>query len=459
MIKTDLIILGAGSAGYTAAFRAADLNIKTILIEQKSIGGTCLNEGCIPTKSLLQITQSLDKIKQLKKFGLQYNDQHINLKKIQAWKKGIINKLKLGLKNTSSQKKINIITGFGKFKSKNIIEVKQKTKVQLIEFKNAIIATGSKDKPSEFKNNDVITPSQALNLKNIPRKILIIGSGYIGLELATFFSSLKSKVDIIEKSNNILTDFDQNIVTIYKNQIKKSIKNIFLNEKIKSINIKKNGVKLVDFYNKKSSDYDIIISAIGREANIENLGLKNIGINIKDNFINITDTTRTNIENIYACGDVTGYPMLAHKAFYQAKLAAENIAGYKHFIQYKCIPSVIYTNPEIAQVGITEDMAKKLKLTYTAGICSWTKTGKGVIINAKNNTTKLIFNKEKIIIGASIIGYNASELISELALAIEMGCHENDIALTIHPHPTLSETIVYATELQQFENNKYENIL
>lgn len=449
MIKTDLIILGAGSAGYTAAFRASDLNIKTTLIETKHLGGTCLNEGCIPTKSLLHITKSLDTIKSLKNFGIKYNDKNINLKKIQAWKNNIIKKLKLDLKNTSYEKKIDIITGHGTFKSKNTIEVQQKNKTQLIEFKNAIIATGSSHKISEFEIDGVITSYQALNLTVIPNKVLIIGSGYIGLELATFFSSLKSKVDIVEKSNNILKDFDQNLVTIYKNHIKKSIKNIFLNEKIKSINVKKNGKKLVNFYQNNSSEYDIVISAIGRKANIENLGLETLGVDIKHNFINIIDTTQTNIENIYACGDVTGYPMLAHKAFYQAKIAAENIAGYKHFVQYKCIPSVIYTNPEIAQVGITEDLAKKLKIDYTIGVCSWIMTGKGLILNAKDNITKLLFNQHKIIIGASIIGTNASELITELALAIEMGCHENDIALTIHPHPTLSETIVYATDIQK----------
>lgn len=449
MITTDLIILGAGSAGYTAAFRASDLNIKTTLVELKFLGGTCLNEGCIPTKSLLHIAKSLDNIKDLKQFGVKYNDKNINLKKIQTWKNNIIKKLKLDLKKTSDEKKINIISGFGAFKSKNIIEVRQKTTTQLIKFKNAIIATGSSNKPSEFKPNGVITSYQALNLKTIPNKILIIGFGYIGIELATFFSSLKSKVDIVEKSTNILTDFDQTIINIYKNNINKSIKNIFLNETIKSITVKKNGIKLVNFYNQKPSEYDVIISATGRTANIENLGLENLGLEIKNKFINITDTTQTNIENIYACGDVTGYPMLAHKAFYQAKIAAECIAGYKHFIQYKCIPTVIYANPEIAQVGITEDIAKKLKIDYTVGVCSWITTGKGLIINAKNNITKLIFNKEKLIIGASIIGNNASELIAELALAIEMGCHENDIILTIHPHPTLSETIVYATDIQK----------
>jgi len=441
-INTDLVVIGGGPGGYTAAFRAADLNINTIIIEENiNLGGTCLNHGCIPTKSLLHISKLLNNANYYHDIGLISKIKNININNIQIWKNNIIKKIHLGLISLCAKKKIKIISGTGSFKTNNSLHIEN----NIINFKNAIIATGST--PIKTTNKYIINSDQALQINNIKKKILIIGAGIVSLELANIYSSFNSTVDIIEKSNDILMDIDDDIKLIFKNKIKNIIRNIFTNTTISNIDYIKKDELIVKFSNKKTKKYNKIISATGRIPNIKNLGLKNIKINIdKENFLIVNKKQQTNIKNIYACGDITGKPMLSNKAIYEAKIAAEVIAEYKHYSQKKCIPYVIYSNPEIACVGISELEAQKKNIKYKTGIFPWYANGKAIITNSEYGMTKIIFKNNRII-GACIIGDNTSELISELALAIEMECHEDDLSLTIHPHPTLSETIPQATDL------------
>ncbi|MDP2763200.1 MAG: dihydrolipoyl dehydrogenase [Enterobacteriaceae bacterium] len=448
-IKTNLVIVGSGPAGYTSALRASTLNIETIMIEKDTtVGGTCLNKGCIPIKALLNVSKFINSTKHANEFGITCSINNINLKKIHVWKNNIIKNLDIEIKNLCKTKKVKILHGQASFINKNLLHVKTKHENISIEFNTAIIATGSIPKISNFekKIKDIINSDKALELKIIPKKILIIGCGAVGLELSNIFSSLNSIVDIVDTSKNILPEIDTDITDVLETHIKKYNINIYKNTEIENIE-KKNEEFIVTYNNKTFKKYNLIISAIGRVPNTNKLNIKNIEISTDiNNFICVNDQQQTNIKNIYACGDVTGQPMLAHKAMYDGKLAAEVIAGYAHFSQKKCIPQVIYTNPEIAYVGILENLAIKKKINHKTYKYLWKNNGRAMMLNSLDGLTKIIFNEKNIIIGAAIIGDNASELISELSLAIEMGCYKDDLSLTIHPHPTLSETIIQAIE-------------
>ena len=442
ILKTELLVLGGGPAGYTAALKAANLNIKVTLIDKfKNLGGVCLNSGCIPTKALLYISSQIDEMKNLNSIGVEHTINNINIKKIQKWKDEIIKKLNYDLQTSFKNKKINTLNAYGKFLTSHSVELLLDDKKYIIEFDNVIIATGTKEKKIKSNYGRLLNSYDALNLSYIPDRVLIVGSGFVGLEIATIFSSLNSHVDILDKKNNILPEFDDDIKKIFFENLKKKIHHIHLNMEISHIEEQDN-IVLVKLNNNKIFRYDLVIFATGRYPNTNNLNLNNINIQLTNKqFIKINNKGQTNYKNIYACGDITGFPMLAHKAFYQAQCIIDIIAGNDVLIEDKFIPIVLYGVPEISQVGINEAMAKNLGIKYTIKRSFWNNNGKGVIINELDGLSKLIFNEDNIIIGGSIIGKYSSELLAELSLAIEMGCHKNDLSLTMHPHPTLSETI------------------
>lgn len=455
-IQAEVVVLGSGPAGYSAAFRCADLGLDTILIERyKKLGGVCLNVGCIPSKSLLHIAKVIKDADELSQAGVFFGKPSIDIKKIQDWKNHIISKLTDGLYNISNKRNIRFIQGKAHFESDANIIVENNHRKFNISFQNAIIATGSnpiKIPSFPVEDNRIWDSTDALSLKNIPNRFLIVGGGIIGLEMATIYSALGSTVDIIDRFNVFLPVIDQDVSEMYIKSINKRF-NIFLNTHIKNVKPKENGL-IVSMEGDHIHDticYNNILVAIGRIPNIKHLGLDKIGIKLNDTgFINVDNQLRTNISNIYAIGDVTGFPMLAHKAIHESHIAAEVISGKNHYFEPKVIPSVAYTDPEIAWVGLNEKDAIKSGIDYEVAIFPWQASGRANASNCTIGMTKLIFNKQNNqIIGGSIVGQNAGELINEITLAIEMGCDTEDLSLTIHAHPTLSESICLASQIFQ----------
>jgi len=447
IIKTNLLILGGGPAGYTAALNASKLDMTIILLEKfTQLGGVCLNSGCIPTKALLHISSQLYDMEYLNNIGIEHKIHNINIKKIHKWKNSIIKNLKYNLK-LSLKKKVTIFDAYGKFLTTDSVELMLKGKQYIINFDHAIIATGSREKNIKSKYGRLLNSNDALNLNYIPKNLLIVGAGFVGLEIATIFISFNVNVDILEKKNTMLDLFDDDIKNIFFYSFEKKVRNIYTNVQIIKIE-EFNDKVLVKLSNNKILKYEYVIFATGRYPNTDNLNLNKIGINLTDeHFIKINNKCETNYKNIYACGDVTGHPMLAHKAFYQARGIIDIISGNDSLIEDKYIPVVLHSIPEISQIGITENIAKKLKIKYFINKILWNKNGKSIIINSENGLSKIVLDENNIIIGATIIGKNSGELISELSLAIEMRCHKNDLLLTVHPHPSLSETIYFALNI------------
>jgi len=456
-IQAEVVVIGSGPAGYSAAFRCADLGLDTVLIERyEKLGGVCLNVGCIPSKSLLHIAKVIQDASELSETGVLFNKPIIDIKKINIWKEKVIQKLTSGLSKMGEKRKIRIMRGTAYFITDHSISLENKNDNFTIFFKNAIIATGSKSiKLPSLPNEDdrIWNSTNALSLKNIPDRFLIIGGGIIGLEMATIYSALGSKVDIIDRFNLFLPAVDRDITDIYIKSIKQKF-NLLLNTHVVNVDASKNNILTVKIAegnkNENTLYYDNILVAIGRSPNINFLKLDKIGLKLNNfGFIQVDSQLKTNINHIYAIGDVTGFPMLAHKAIKQAHIAAEVISGKQHYFEPKVIPSVAYTEPEIAWVGLNEKEAKDNNIDYESSLFPWSALGKAHASNAMG-LTKLIFDKStNKIIGGSVIGAHASELISEIGLAIEMGCDAEDIALTIHPHPTLSESICLSSEIFQ----------
>ncbi|CAL4321202.1 dihydrolipoyl dehydrogenase [Buchnera aphidicola] len=457
-IQSEVVVIGSGPAGYSAAFRCADLGLDTVLIEQyEQLGGVCLNVGCIPSKALLHIAKVIKDANELSKAGVVFNQPTIDIKKINDWKESIVKKLTSGLFSMGEKRKIRIIQGKASFNTNNSIFVENKKINYMVFFKNAIIATGSKPiNISSFPNEDhrIWNSTDALSLKTIPKRFLIIGGGIIGLEMATIYSALGSKVDIVDRFSVFLPAVDKDITDIYKKSIEKRF-NLLLNTHVKNVITSNNDSVIVTFSKENNHEntvhYDNVLVAIGRSPNINCLRINRIGLQLNESgFIQTDMQLKTNISHIYAIGDVTGFPMLAHKAIQQAHIAAEVIFGKKHYFEPKVIPSVAYTEPEIAWIGLSEQEAKDKKIDYEISVFPWSALGRANASNCTIGMTKLIFDKStNKIIGGSILGTNAGELIAEIGLAIEMGCEAEDISLTVHPHPTLSESICSASEVYQ----------
>lgn len=457
-IQTEVAVLGSGPGGYTAAFRAADLGKKVVLIERyESIGGVCLNVGCIPSKALLHVAKVMEEAEEMSHFGLDFGKPKLNIDKIRGYKEGIIKKLTGGLGMLAKQRKVEILTGAGQFTSPNTLEVTAKDgKKTTVEFKNAIIAAGSKPVSLPFIPEDprIFDSTGALELKSIPKRLLVLGGGIIGLEMATVYDKLGSKISVVEFMPQLMNGVDKDIAKVYEKWVTKRYEQIMLETKVTKVEAKKDGLH-VTFEGKnapaKPEVYDGILVAVGRSPNGKEIAADKAGVKVDERgFIAVDKQMRTNVSHIFAIGDIVGQPMLAHKAVPEGRVAAEVIAGEKHFFEPKCIPGVAYTDPEVAWTGLTEDKAREQGIKYGKGVFPWAASGRSLSIGRDEGMTKVIYDEETHrILGAGIIGPNAGELIAEVCLAIEMGCEAEDISLTIHPHPTLSETIALATEMYE----------
>ena len=459
--QAEVVVLGSGPGGYTAAFRAADLGKKVILIEKEEVlGGVCLNVGCIPSKALLHIAEVVSEAPELEEAGITFNKPKIDTDKLRAHKDGVISKLTGGLMQMAKQRKVKIVNGYGKFTSANTIEVEaaDDTKI-VVGFENCIIAAGSSVTKLPFipwEDERVWDSTDALELHNIPKRLLIVGGGIIGLEMATVYSALGASVTVVELGPGLIPGADKDLIRPFERVLKSRYENIFVNTKVTEMTPGKKGIVCKFEGDKKSKapeedTFDNVLVAIGRSPNGKLIDAEKAGVVVNDyGFIEVDNQMRTNVNNIFAIGDVVGQPMLAHKATHEAKVAAEVIAGMKRFFDARVIPSVAYTDPEVAWVGKTEDQLKEEGVEYEKGAFPWAASGRALSVGATTGLTKVLYDAETHrMIGAGILGKNAGELIAEAALAIEMGAEMDDIAMTIHPHPTLSETMNFATEVAE----------
>lgn len=450
----EVVVIGAGPGGYTAAFRAADLGKKTVLIERyPTLGGVCLNVGCIPSKALLHIGKVISEVAELKEAGIDLGaNKQPDHKVVRNWTESIINKLTTGLKSMAKQRGVTVIEGNAQFTSSTTLTITQGKTSSNLSFDHAIIAAGSQASriPGLPDDPRILDSTDALLLENIPKRMLVIGGGIIGLEMATVYAALGSKITIVEMMDSLVAGCDKDIVRPLHKRINKLYEAIYLRTAVKSIKATRT-ILTVEFEGDKApatDKFDAILVAVGRQPNGHRIGADAAGIHVDERgFIPVDEQQRTNVNNIFAIGDIVGQPMLAHKATHEGKLAAEVIAGHKAGFDNRVIPSVAYTDPEIAWVGLTENQAREKGIAYEKGVFPWAASGRSLAIGRDEGLTKLLFEPEsQRIIGAAIVGPNAGDLIAECALAIEMGADAEDIGLTIHPHPTLSETVAMAAE-------------
>ena len=455
-LQCDLLVLGSGPGGYTAAFRAADLGQKVIMVERYSdIGGVCLNVGCIPSKALLHMSVVLNEAKEMSANGITFGEPQIDLDKIREFKDGVINKLTDGLTGLANARKVEVVTGCGKFTSKHTLSVDADDgTVTTIAFQKAIIAAGSRVVRLPFipyEDPRIMDSTGALELEDIPKRLLVIGGGIIGLEMAQVYDSLGSKITVVELGDTIIPGADKDITRPLLKKIKKQYENVYLKSKVTNVEAKSEGL-LVTFEGKDCPETDLfdrVLVAVGRTPNGNRVGAEKAGVAVNDwGFIEVNERQETNVDNIYAIGDIVGQPMLAHKASHEGKVAAEVINGMPSAFTPMSIPSVAYTDPEIAWAGKTEEELKAEGIEYEKGAFPWAASGRSLSLGRDEGLTKAMFcANTKRLLGCGIVGPNAGELIAEAMLAIEMGADMHDIGLTIHPHPTLSETLGFAAEM------------
>lgn len=456
-IKAKVVVLGSGPGGYTAAFRAADLlGEGVVLVERyKDLGGVCLNVGCIPSKALLHIAEIINEAKVLASHGVSFGEPKIDLEKVRGFVAGkVVNRLSGGVGQMAKMRKVEVVHGVGQFTSPNSLEVNDGQTTTTVQFDYAIIAAGSQPIALPFLPEDprIMDSTGALALEDIPEKMLIIGAGIIGLEMATVYSALGAGITVVELTDFILPGVDKELSTPLYKFIKPKYDAILLNTKVTKVDAKDDGL-WVTFEGsdapKEPQRFDKILASVGRSPNGKSVDADKAGVKVDEKgFINVDKQMRTNVPHIFAVGDVVGQPMLAHKAIPEARVAAEVIAGKKHFFNPLCIPNVAYTDPEVAWVGLSEAQAKEQGLDYEKAIFPWLASGRSLSLGREEGLTKVIFDKKTHkVLGAGIVGSRAGDLIAEVALAIEMGCEAGDLALTIHPHPTVSETIALAAEI------------
>jgi len=455
--KKQLIIIGAGPGGYAAAFLASDLGIKVTLIDnEKNPGGVCLYRGCIPSKALLHVAKIISESEGAKNFGVEFSKPKIDLKKMRSWKDDIVNKLTSGLGQISKLRKIEYIKGSAKFLNSDTLEIViDDDSAYNINFEHAIIATGShpvKIPSLSINSSRVLDSTSALNIEDIPKSMLVIGGGYIGLELGTVYATLGTKVTVAEMLPGILNGADDDLVAVLQKSVKLLFESIMVETKVISLEEFKSGIKVI-FEDNKSKKiervFDKVLISIGRKPNSKNLGLENTKVEINEKgFIKVDNQLRTIDKNIFAIGDVAGEPMLAHKASHEGRVAAEVIAGHKSTFEPKAIPAVVFTDPEIAWCGLTENEAKEKNIEIYVSKFPWAASGRSLTLGRTDGLTKLIIDpKTERLLGVGIAGPGAGDLIAEGVLAVEMGANATDIKLSIHPHPTLSETIMEAAEV------------
>lgn len=474
-IKTQVVVLGAGPAGYSAAFRCADLGLETVLVERhETLGGVCLNVGCIPSKALLHVAKVINEAKALGNHGITFGDPTIDMEKVRGWKQKVISQLTGGLAGMAKGRKVTVVNGTGKFTGEHTLVVEgEKGITRTINFDNAIIAAGSSPIQLSFIPHDdprVWDSTDALKLDTIPEKLLIMGGGIIGLEMGTVYHALGSKIDVVEMLDQVIPAADKDIVKVFTKRISQQF-NLMLETKVTQVEAKEDGIYVTMAGKKAPAEaqrYDAVLVAIGRVPNGKSLDAEKARVNVdKLGFIHVDKQLRTNVPHIFAIGDIVGQPMLAHKGVHEGHIAAEVISGKKHYFDPKVIPSIAYTEPEVAWVGLTEkELIAKEKLQaekdgtiydektsekkYETSTFPWAASGRAIASDCAEGVTKLIFDKETHrVIGGAIVGTNGGELLGEIGLAIEMGCDAEDLALTIHAHPTLHESVGLAAEIYE----------
>jgi len=457
-IHSEIVVMGAGPGGYAAAFRAADLGKKVLLIDKDpSLGGVCLNRGCIPSKALLHISKVMDEASHLSSMGVTYGKPDIDLDAIRAHKDKIVAQLNEGIAQIAKARKVESIRGTATFKSNSELKVETEDSDISVSFDKCIIATGSTSAmipgvPADHPS--VLTSRTALDLVDIPERLLVIGGGIIGLELGQVYAALGSQVSVVEFLPNLLPGTDSDLVKPLHRKLKKQFQSILLSSKVTSVEPNDDGTLNVTIENDKETlmqVYDKVLVSVGRKPNTNLLNINATDVEVdQQGFIHVDVYRRTSVKNIFAIGDIAGNPMLAHKATHEGKVAAEVASGHPAAFDVRAIPSVVYTNPEIAWAGLTETEAKENDVAYEKGEFPWAASGKAIIMGAKQGKTKILFDPEtKQVLGVGIVGSGAGDMISEGMLAIEMGADAEDIGLTIHPHPTLGETFGMAAEVFQ----------
>jgi dihydrolipoamide dehydrogenase len=461
VVKGDLhgqvVVLGSGPGGYTAAFRAADLGLQTVLIERYPVlGGVCLNVGCIPSKALLHAARVLAEAEEMSHFGLVFGKPRIELDKLREWKAGVVDKSIRGLAGLAKQRKVTVVQGTGSFTSSHMIEVKTPDGQKKVSFDHAIIAAGSQSARIPglpYEDPRLLDSTSALEMKDIPKRLLVIGGGIIGLEMACVYDALGAKVTVVELLDGLIPGADRDLIRPLQKRIEKRYEGIYLKTKVTRLEPHKEGLKATfEGENAPGAQiYDRVLLAVGRRPNGKAIGAQAAGVNVNDRgFIPVDKQLRTNVAHIFAIGDIVGDPMLAHKASYEGKIAAEVIAGHKAAFDARTIPSVAYTDPEVSWMGLTETQAKAQGIEIEKASFPWAASGRARAMARDEGLTKLIFNKKtRRLLGAGIVGPNAGELIAETVLALEMGADAADVALTIHSHPTLSETVLFAAEIAE----------
>jgi dihydrolipoamide dehydrogenase len=454
VVKADLVVLGAGPGGYTAAFRAADLGLKVTLVERwPTLGGVCLNVGCIPSKALLHAARVIEEAKEAAEFGLEFGEPRVDLARLRGWKSRVVGKLTDGLAGLARQRKVSVVHGTGRFTGPNSLAVDGQGGTTTIEFGQCVVAAGSEPvrMPGMPDDARIVDSTGALELESLPKSLLVIGGGIIGLEMATVYDALGVEVSVVELTETLMPGADRDLVRPLQKRIASRYKAIMLGTKVTGMTADAAGIR-VSFEGKQAPDgpqvYERVLVAVGRRPNGKAIGADKAGIAVDERgFIKVDRQMRTSVPSIFAIGDIVGQPMLAHKASHEGKVAAEVAAGRKSFFDARVVPSVAYTDPEVAWVGKTEEQATAEGIAVEKGSFPWAASGRSLSLGRSEGLSKLLFAKDSgQLIGAGIVGTNAGDLIAEAALAIELGCDAADIGLTVHPHPTLSETLAFAAE-------------
>jgi dihydrolipoamide dehydrogenase len=456
-VSCDMLVIGAGPGGYSAAFRAADLGLNTVLIERyPTLGGVCLNVGCIPSKALLHTAAVIDETRSMAQHGISFGEPVIDIDKLRGWKEQVISKLTGGLAGMAKLRKVTVIHGVAGFIDAHHVKVIEDGIEKIVRFEKAIIAVGSQAMKLPFLPNDprIVDSTGALKLTSIPKRMLVIGGGIIGLEMGTVYSTLGARLDVVEMLDGLMMGADRDLVKVWQKFNAKRFDNLMLKTKTTKAEATPEGIKVWfegEGAPKEPQVYDLVLASVGRSPNGKNVSAENAGVAVTDRgFIQVDEQMRTNVPHIFAIGDVVGQPMLAHKAVHEGHVAAEVAAGQKSFFDARVIPSVAYTDPEVAWVGVTEEEAAKTGMKIGKASFPWAASGRAIANGRDEGITKLIFDHETHrVIGGGIVGTHAGDMIGEVALAIEMGADATDIGKTIHPHPTLGESIGMAAELYE----------
>ena len=449
-----LVVIGSGPGGYTAAFRAADLGLDVTLVERYgTLGGVCLNVGCIPSKALLHAARVIEEAAEARDFGLDFGKPEIDVAKLRAWKSRVVAELTKGLGGMAKQRRIDVVRGAARFTSSNEIEVEHEGKTRQIAFEQCIIAAGSEAArlPSMPDDPRIMDSAGALELDDLPERLLVVGGGIIGLEMATVYDALGVKVSVAELTKTLIPGCDRDLVRPLQKRIEQRYEAIMLGTRVSGFEPVREGITVRfegDAAPERAEIYGRVLVAVGRKPNGRAIGADAAGVAVDERgFIAVDKQMRTNVAHIFAIGDIVGEPMLAHKASHEGKVAAEAAAGHKSYFDARVVPAVAYTDPEVAWVGLTEDQAKAKGVQYRKGRFPWSASGRSLSLGRTDGLTKLLFAESGALLGAGIVGSNAGDLIAEAALAIELGCDPADIGLTVHPHPTLSETIAFAADM------------